>query len=107
VSLVVFALFEVILFAWVFGMDRGWAEINMGADLRPPQVYRFIIKYITPLILVVVFFGSLPGIWAKITAPASPYVHGSRLLLLGLYVGIALLVRKAYLKRKRHGHGLV
>jgi hypothetical protein len=34
-------------------------------------------------------------------------VHGSRLLLLALYVGIALLVRKAYLQRKRHGHGLV
>ena len=26
--LVVFAFFETILFGWVFGMDKGWAELN-------------------------------------------------------------------------------
>ena len=31
-ALVVFALFEVVLFAWVFGMERGWREIERGAS---------------------------------------------------------------------------
>jgi hypothetical protein len=59
VSLVVFALAESILFAWVFGIDKGWAEINKGADIRIPHIYKFIIKYITPVLLLFVFLGSL------------------------------------------------
>jgi NSS family neurotransmitter:Na+ symporter len=59
VSLVVFALIESILFAWVFGMDKGWKEINQGGDIRVPSVYRFIIKFITPVLLLFVFLGSL------------------------------------------------
>ncbi|SIT91433.1 sodium-dependent transporter [Pontibacter indicus] len=59
VSLVVFALFESILFAWVFGMDRGWREIMSGADIQVPKIYKFIIKFVTPLLLLWVFIGSL------------------------------------------------
>lgn len=66
VSLVVFALIEIILFSWIFGIDKGWREINLGSDIKVPLAYKFIIKYITPLILSVVFFGSLPTIWSVI-----------------------------------------
>lgn len=59
VSLVVFALLEIILFAWVFGMEKGWEEITRGADIRIPLVYKFIIKYITPVLLLMVFLGAL------------------------------------------------
>lgn len=59
VSLVIFALVEVILFAWVFGMDKGWKEINQGADIKVPYVYKFIIKFITPLFLLIVFLGAV------------------------------------------------
>ncbi len=66
VSLVVFALVEIILFSWVFGINRGWAEITDGADIKVPMFYKFIIKWITPLILGFVFVGSLPSIWSTI-----------------------------------------
>jgi SNF family Na+-dependent transporter len=59
VSLVVFALFESILFAWVFGMTRGWREIMSGSDIKVPGIYKFIIKFITPVLLLWVFIGSL------------------------------------------------
>jgi len=59
VSLVVFALAESILFAWIFGMDKGWKEINEGGDIKVPDIYKFIIKFITPLLLLFVFIGSL------------------------------------------------
>lgn len=59
VSLVVFALAESILFAWIFGIEKGWAEINSGADLKIPAIYKFIIKFITPFLLLFVFIGSL------------------------------------------------
>ncbi len=59
VSLVVFAMFETILFSWVFGMKKGWAEITRGADIKVPSIYRFIIKFVTPIMLIIIFLGSL------------------------------------------------
>jgi len=100
VSLVLFALLEVILFAWIFGMDQGWKEINEGADMKIPSIYRFIIKYVTPFILLAVFLGSLPDILFKIQNPGNIYVQGARLLLLALYAGIAFAVYLAYRRRK-------
>jgi SNF family Na+-dependent transporter len=59
VSLFVFALLESVLFAWVFGMKKGWKEINHGADIKVPIIYKYIIKYITPVLLIFVFIGAL------------------------------------------------
>jgi neurotransmitter:Na+ symporter, NSS family len=59
VSLFVFAMFEAILFAWIFGMNKGWKEIISGADIKVPIIYKFIIKYITPVMLIIVFLGAL------------------------------------------------
>lgn len=59
VSLVVFALLETILFSWVFGINKGWQEINLGADIKLPSVLKFVIKWVTPLLLLFVFIGSI------------------------------------------------
>lgn len=59
IALVVFAMLETILFSWVFGMKKGWREITSGADIKIPGVYKFIIKFITPVMLILVFTGSL------------------------------------------------
>ncbi len=59
VSLVVFALAEVILFAWIFGMDKGWKEITDGADMKVPRIYRPIIKYVTPLFIGLILLASM------------------------------------------------
>ncbi|MBI4811324.1 MAG: sodium-dependent transporter [Ignavibacteriales bacterium] len=58
-SLVVFALAEAIIFSWVFGIDKGWDEITRGADIKVPHFFKFVIKYVTPLFLISVFFGSM------------------------------------------------
>lgn len=123
VSLVIFALFQVILFAWVFGMENGWKEINEGADIAVPVFFKIIIKYVTPILLGWVFIASLPGIWdqltnvaiyaeiAKATDPAAiaelekkmMFVNLSRLLLLALWGTIAYMVYIAYNKRVKEG----
>lgn len=59
VSLVVFALLETIVFAWIFGVEKGWNEITTGADIRLPVIYKYIIKFVTPVMLLFVFIGSL------------------------------------------------
>ncbi len=59
VSLVVFAMFEAILFAWVFGLKKGWKEITDGADIKVPVIFKYILKFVTPVILILVFVTSL------------------------------------------------
>jgi len=53
-SLVFVALIEIIVFAWIYGMDKGWEEINRGGEIKVPKIFYFIIKYITPLYLLTI-----------------------------------------------------
>ncbi|MBK8966075.1 MAG: sodium-dependent transporter [Lewinellaceae bacterium] len=113
VSLVVFAVAEVVLFSWVFGMKRGWKEITDGADITVPTIFKFIIKWVTPLILIAVFIGSLDSIWDTIMFNketgylSKPENHNiiimGRLILLAVYLGLSFLVYVAYTRRRKTG----
>ena len=58
-SLVVFALAEAVIFAYIFGIERGWEEITRGADMTVPRIFRYVIKYITPVFILIIFTGAL------------------------------------------------
>lgn len=60
VSLVVFAFLETILFSYIFGVKKGWAEINKGADIKLPGIYKYIILIVTPALLGWVLLSSIP-----------------------------------------------
>jgi SNF family Na+-dependent transporter len=51
-GLVLFSTIEVILFMWVFGANKAWAEIHRGADIAIPRIFKFIMKWVTPLALI-------------------------------------------------------
>jgi len=107
--LVVFATIETILFVWVFGMDKAWDEIHKGADMAVPKAYKFIIKYITPLFLFIIlgmwFIQEwLPIIMMKnVSSLDKPFVFGTRLGLLLIFVILAVLVKIAWRRKKPHG----
>jgi len=109
--LVVFATIETILFAWVFGMDKAWDEIHKGAEMSIPKVYKFIIKYITPLFLFIIlgmWFVQewLPIIMMKnVSGADKPFVLGTRLGLLLIFVVLAVLVKIAWRRRRLKGKG--
>jgi SNF family Na+-dependent transporter len=104
--LVVFATMETILFAWVFGMENAWDEIHKGADMRVPTIYKFIIKYVTPLFLITILLTWfwqewLPIILMKnVTATNRIYILGTRLGLLLVFLILAILVKIAWQKKK-------
>ena len=52
--LVLFGAVETILFGWVFGMDKAWTELHAGSDITIPRAYRWIIRYVTPVFLLVI-----------------------------------------------------
>jgi hypothetical protein len=57
IGLVFFAAIEAVLFAWIFGMDKGWKELHQGAQIRVPRVFYYVIRYVTPVALVAIFCG--------------------------------------------------
>jgi SNF family Na+-dependent transporter len=61
----VLAAVQIICFGWIFGIDRGIREAELGAQMKIPAIYRGIIKYVAPAYLIIVFVGfcfqNLPG----------------------------------------------
>ncbi len=106
-GLVILATVEIILFAWMFGMKKGWDEITRGADIRVPLVFRFIITWVTPLLLLIIL-----GRWAILDLPSKlmmegvaeadrPYILGARVVMVVGFLIICLLVRQAWKRRAR------
>ncbi len=113
VCLVVFAAVEAILFGWVFGMEKAWEELHTGSDIRIPRIYRFIIKYVTPLMLIVILGAWLWQDWSKkilmedVSSADRPLVMLTRLGLLGLFALLVILVRIVWSRRPRLGGPLL
>jgi NSS family neurotransmitter:Na+ symporter len=101
-GLVVMALVEIVLFAWVFGMDRAWEEITRGARIPVPRFFYYVIKYVTPaflaVILVVWGYKDAVGVLLMDGVPddARPYKWGARLLLLGLLAAVLYGVHRRW-----------
>ncbi|MEZ4585097.1 MAG: sodium-dependent transporter [Gemmatimonadales bacterium] len=51
----VMSMIQIIAFAWVFGIDRGWKEMHSGSALQLPPLFKFVMKYVTPLYLLIIF----------------------------------------------------
>lgn len=105
-GLVFFAVIEIIIFSWVFGVKKGWEEMHKGADIRVPKVFKFVIKYITPVYMLAIL-----GLWIYQDAVGKflmkgeeevrhPYLWGARALMLALIILTVILVRIAWKKKK-------
>ncbi len=55
VLIYVLATFQIILFGWVIGIEKGLKAAHEGALIQIPRVFGFIMKYVSPLFLVSVF----------------------------------------------------
>ncbi|NUQ81289.1 MAG: sodium-dependent transporter [Bacteroidetes bacterium] len=101
--LVLFGTIECILLAWVFGMDKTWAEMNLGAAITIPRIFYFIIKWVTPLFLIALlavwFFNSAWGIliFANEDNPDKiAAAIGARLFIVVIFVAFSFLVYRSW-----------
>ena len=104
-GLVVFAIIEVILFVWIFGSRNAWKEIMAGADLRVPKVFFYIMKYVTPVYLMI-----LLGFWLVqdgmrvltmqgVPSENYPYIWFARFMLAGVLCTMVVLVHIAWQRK--------
>lgn len=110
--LVLFATVEVILFGWIFGINKAWEEVHHGADLRIPGIYKHIIKYVTPVFLLIVlgawFFQEWLPIIRMDNVPAENrvYIMATRAGLWLIFLILAVMVKIAWRKRKIKGQDI-
>jgi len=91
----VLAMVQIICFSWIFGVDRGIKYAHQGAHIHIPRFYRFIMKYVTPTYLLVVFAAFCwrnLGSWIRAVA-AEPLKQGAMLLILATVVLLVVCTR--------------
>jgi NSS family neurotransmitter:Na+ symporter len=68
--IVILALIQSLVYGWVFGIERGMAELDQGALIRVPRFVAFVLKYVTPVFLMLILgatiYQSGPTYWENI-----------------------------------------
>ncbi len=110
--LVFFGFIEAIMFGWIFGIKKGWKELNYGAFMRVPRLFRFILKYVTPL-----YVGIILVTWIRenlldtllLRGDAYPDEHKMKVIvlrvcLLATFIAILVLIRFAFKHHKGYNN---
>ncbi|HUE95372.1 MAG TPA: sodium-dependent transporter [Longimicrobiaceae bacterium] len=101
-GLVLFAFIEVWIIRLAFGVDEFWDELHLGADLRVPIFFKFVMKWVTP-----VFLTGLLAWWMVeqaipvllldgVASENVPFIWLSRLFMAGLFAVGLLLIGRAW-----------
>jgi SNF family Na+-dependent transporter len=97
-----FAFIETVIFIWIFKPHNAWKEIHKGAQVRAPGIFLWVLKYVTPLYLLILF-----TVWTIQQGPAvismrgvapedMPWRWAARILLLGFLVLVLVGIRRAW-----------
>jgi len=107
-GLVLIAMVEIIIFGWIFGIDKGWKELNEGAQIKIPIIFKYIIKYVTPLYLafILIFWTiqeAIPTLFLENKAPEThATLWGARIFMIVLYSLICFMVYKGWQRKKNN-----
>lgn len=55
IALFFFAMIESIVFSWVMGVNKGWRLIHYGCEIRLPIFFKYVLKYVTPIMMTIIF----------------------------------------------------
>ena len=115
-GLPLFGFIEAIVFTCFFGIDKGWKEIHFGARMRLPVLFKFVMRWCTPVFLFVILFSWLvtdgwktilmikqvDGVWQRLyDGEAFYWVLATRICLLAVFAATCLLVKVAW-KADKH-----
>lgn len=95
-----------ILFSWKLDINKGIEDINSTSDISIPKIYRFILKWVTPSLLILLFLTWLfQNIWIAPAEPIKALMNGDLgaiipVFILGAYAIFLLCVIKASPKHK-------
>jgi neurotransmitter:Na+ symporter, NSS family len=100
------ATLEIILLAWIFGITKAWDNLHEGARIRVPAIFKYITKYVTPTLLLVLLVWWINEYWwdtitmKGVPEENVPYVLAMRLVILALLIFLGYLVWLAWKRNK-------
>lgn len=107
--LVIFASVEVFIFLFIMKFNKGWDELHQGAIFKIPRIYKFIMKYITPLFLLILLgFYTFQEFISRILLEDvknpidKKYMWGARLMIFILLITLFILIHIVWKKRKEN-----
>ncbi|XP_023305662.2 sodium- and chloride-dependent glycine transporter 1 [Lucilia cuprina] len=59
VSVILICIFEIVMVGWIYGVDNFIDDIYFMIGKKPERIWRYCWKYITPFILVTIFFTTI------------------------------------------------
>ena len=92
---ILFALVEVIVFFWIFNGKLAWREINRGGIFKAPRIFFYIIRYVTPLVLLTILIAWGFTVMPKKLAGGDVQVWTARIVMLVLFGLFAFMVSLA------------
>jgi NSS family neurotransmitter:Na+ symporter len=101
VGIVFFGLMEVVIFMWVFGGEKAWAEINRDGTIKVPRFFYYVLRYITPLFMLILLVWWGIELLPEELEKASWTIWAARAYLVMLFVVLAVLVFMADRRRNR------
>lgn len=103
--MVVLALFEVVLFGWVLGVDAGMKEANRGSELGIPRFFGPIIRYVCPAYLAAILIAfAVKSFPAQARAVADkPVALMTVVFMAALFIFLWMLVNIATRRWEREG----
>ena len=105
IGVVLFGFLELIIFMWIFGGKRAWEEINRDGIIKIPTVFYYILRYVTPLYLMILIgawgYKALPDLIEK----GDWTIWVARLYLIGLFIFLGVLVFFAERRKNKEDYG--
>lgn len=101
-GLFVFAFIEIWLIRLAFGVDRFWTELHLGADIRVPSIFKFVIAWISPAFITILaawyaVTAMIPELLMQNIPPEQVYGRTlGRLGLLAMLIVTLVLIRIAF-----------
>ncbi len=106
-GVVLFSIIEIIVFMWIFKAKNAWKEMMLGADIKVPRIFFYLMRYVTPVYLSILLLfwltqDGIPILFMKKVAPENfAYIWFARFLLTALVAATMLLVHFAW-KQNKH-----
>ncbi len=104
--ILVLATVEIIAFGWVFGVDRGLDEAHEGAQMNVHRGIRWVLKYVAPAYLLIVFGGfCIQNLPDRLAGLMKDHVASSTLLVVFFFM-MLLIAFTAVGERRWRAAGL-
>ncbi|MBK3331453.1 sodium:calcium symporter [Persephonella atlantica] len=103
-GLVVFALFEAVIFFWIYNSKEAWKELTRDNDIKIPYFFYYIMKYIAPGLLIIILISwSIEMLPSQLTK-TDPGAWIGRIFIVILTIIGFLLIKAAWGNRNGRTH---